>query len=131
MGSYGIGVSRLVGAVIEAFHDERGICWPMSVAPFHISLINLMHDDDECKKISEDLYTKLKLKGIEVLYDDRNCSIGKKFSDNDLIGIPYQVIIGKRDLKESLLEIKERKTYKSLKIKIDDVIEHLVNKIGL
>ena len=100
MGSYGIGVSRLVGAIIEAYHDEKGIKWPLSVAPFHISIINLMVDDPLCKKISDEIYQKLLNKNLEILYDDRDCSIGKKLADNELIGIPFQVIVGKRDLKK-------------------------------
>tara|TARA_Y100001960_G_C14710357_1_gene846662 strand:- start:311 stop:1606 length:1296 start_codon:yes stop_codon:yes gene_type:complete len=131
MGSYGIGISRLVGAIIEAFHDEKGIIWPISVAPFHISLINLMPDDENCKKISDDIYNKFNNSGLEVLYDDRSFSIGKKLSDNDLIGIPYQIIIGKRDIKENLVEIKERKTNQSTKIEIDNIINYLIDKISL
>jgi len=129
MGSYGIGVSRLVGAVIEAFHDEKGIIWPLSVAPFQVALINLMVDDDECIIKSQEIYNKLVNKNIEVLYDDRDCSIGKKLSDNDLIGIPYQIIIGKRDVKENLLEVKNRKTYKSEKINIESVFDYIFDKI--
>jgi len=131
MGSYGIGISRLVGAIIEAFHDEKGIVWPISVAPFHISLINLMTDDENCKKISDEIYNKFQNTDLDVLYDDRNYSIGKKLSDNDLIGIPYQIIIGKRDIKENLVEIKERKTNQSEKIKIDNIINYLISKISL
>ena len=116
--------------IIEAFHDDRGIVWPISVAPFHISLINLMTDDDKCKQASEDLYNKLLNKNIEVLYDDRKYSMGKKLSDNDLIGIPYQIIIGKRDLKENLIEVKDRKTYKSQKLDPDQAFNFLINEIN-
>ena len=130
MGSYGIGISRLVGAIIEAFHDEKGIIWPKQVAPFQISIINLMIDDEKCCEFSEEIYNTLLKNNIEVLYDERDCSLGKKFSDNDLIGIPYQIIIGKRDLKENLVEFKERKTYESKKINKDDVINFLTDKIG-
>ena len=111
MGSYGIGISRLVGAIIEAFHDDKGIIWPVQVAPFHISIINLMPEDNKCTEVSEKLYNNFLNAKIDVLYDDREFSIGKKLSDNDLIGIPYQIIIGKRDLKENLIEVKDRKTY--------------------
>ena len=130
MGSYGIGISRLVGAIIEAFHDDRGIVWPIPVAPFHISLINLMTDDDKCNEVSENLYNNLLNKNIEVLYDDRKFSMGKKLSDNDLIGIPYQIIIGKRDLKENLIEVKDRKTYKSQKLDPDQAFNFLINEIN-
>ena len=84
MGSYGIGISRLVGAIIEAYHDEKGIVWPKSISPFHISLINLMANNKECSSICEKLYQEFSNKNIEVLYDDRDVSIGKKFSDSDL-----------------------------------------------
>tara|TARA_B100000029_G_scaffold401173_1_gene400329 strand:+ start:2344 stop:3645 length:1302 start_codon:yes stop_codon:yes gene_type:complete len=127
MGSYGIGVSRLVGAIIEAFHDDKGIIWPLSVAPFHVSLINLMTEDSKCFEVSEKIYLELSNRKIEVLYDDRDCSIGKKLSDNDLIGCPYQIIVGKRDLKNNLVELKDRKTYESRKLSPENLV-NLVNK---
>jgi len=120
MGSYGIGISRLVGAIIEAFHDAKGIKWPISVAPFHVTIINLMVNDDECKKAAEKLYENFINISIETLYDDRDCSVGKKLSDNDLIGIPIQIIIGKRDIKDNLIEIKIRSTNESNKMSVDD-----------
>jgi len=130
MGSYGIGISRLVGAIVEAFHDKMGIIWPVPVAPFHISLINLMADDDKCKEVSENLYRNFLSKNIDVLYDDREFSIGKKLSDNDLIGIPYQVIIGKRDLKDNLIEIKDRKSYQSQKLNPEQALNFLTKEIN-
>ena len=81
MGSYGIGVSRLVGALIEALHDEKGIRWPLSVAPFKISIINLMIGNEDCKQKCDEIYIKFRNMNIEVLYDDRDCSIGKKLTD--------------------------------------------------
>jgi len=126
MGSYGIGVSRLVGAIIEAYHDEKGIKWPLSVAPFHVSIINLMVDDPSCKKISDEIYQKLSNKNLEILYDERDCSIGKKLADNELIGIPFQVIVGKRDLKDNLIELKNRTTNESKKISPEEVINFLL-----
>ena len=131
MGSYGIGISRLVGAIVEAFHDKMGIIWPVPVAPFHISLINLMADDDKCKEVSENLYRNFLSKNIDVLYDDREFSIGKKLSDNDLIGMPYQVIIGKRDLKDNLIEIKDRKSYQSQKLNPEQALNFLTKEINL
>ena len=126
MGSYGIGVSRLVGAIIEAFHDDNGIKWPLSIAPFHVSIINLMIEDEECKKISDHLYESLLRNSFEILYDDRDCSIGKKLSDNELIGIPYHIIIGKRDLKNNLVELKNRHTNESKKMSPDEIINFLI-----
>ena len=89
-----------------------------------------MTDDDKCNAVSEKLYNKLLNKNIEVLYDDRKVSVGKKLSDNDLIGIPYQVIIGKRDLKENLIEVKDRKTYKSQRLNPDQTFNFLINEIN-
>ncbi len=129
MGSYGIGVSRLVGAIIEAFHDDKGIIWPIQVAPFKISLINLMPEDNKCKSESDRLYEKLLTNNSDVLYDDRDCSIGKKLSDNDLIGVPYQLIIGKRDLAQNLVELKERKTNISKKFTPEEAYNFLVKEI--
>ena len=126
MGSYGIGVSRLVGAIIEAYHDDKGIKWPLSVAPFHVSIINLMLNDISCKKISDDIYQKLLNKNLKILYDDRDCSIGKKLADNELIGIPFHVIIGKRDLKNNLIELKNRTTNESKKMSPEEVINFLL-----
>ena len=128
MGSYGIGVSRLVGALIEAFHDEKGIKWPLSVTPFKISIINLMIDDEECKKLCDEIYEKFFNMDIEILYDDRDCSIGKKLSDNELIGIPYHLIIGKRDLKENLVELKTRSNNISKKMNPEEAVNLLLNK---
>ena len=131
MGSYGIGISRLVAAIIEAFHDEKGIKWPLSVAPFHISIINLMIDDKDCKNICDYMYEKLKNESFEVLYDERDISIGKKLSDNELIGIPFQIIIGKRDLKNNLVELKNRITMESKKMPPNEVINFLLKNISL
>jgi len=122
MGSYGIGISRLVGAIIEAFHDDKGIKWPMSVAPFHASLINLMVNDKACVKMANIMYEKISSSKLDVLYDDRDCSIGKKLSDNDLIGIPYQVIIGKRDLKDNIVEFKNRLNNETKKISPEEAL---------
>jgi prolyl-tRNA synthetase len=110
MGSYGIGVSRLVGAIIEASHDDAGIIWPRSVAPFTVGLINLRAGDARCVAAADDLYAKLSRAGIEVLYDDRDESPGAKFAAMDLIGLPWQLVIGPRGLDKGVVEMKERKT---------------------
>ena len=129
MGSYGIGVSRLVGAIIEAYHDDKGIQWPISVAPFKIAIINLMPDDQDCATKAMDYYKYLMDNKIDVILDDRFCSIGKKLSDNELIGIPYQIIIGKRDLKNGFVELKNRQTNKIEKIETDKLIDILNKKL--
>jgi prolyl-tRNA synthetase len=108
MGSYGIGVSRLVGAIIESSHDENGIIWPKSVAPFDVALINIRPQDEECSRACEELYQKLKSLGLDVLYDDTADSAGKKFAAMDLIGIPAQLAIGPRGLKDNKVEFKKR-----------------------
>jgi prolyl-tRNA synthetase len=109
-GSYGVGVSRLVGAVIEASHDDAGIVWPESVAPFDVALINLKQGDAKVDTACEDLYAKLKNARRAVLYDDTSERPGAKFACQDLIGIPYQLIVGPRGLDKGLIEVKTRKT---------------------
>ncbi|MBE7637581.1 proline--tRNA ligase [Sneathiella sp. P13V-1] len=108
MGSYGIGVSRLVGGIIEACHDENGIVWPEEVAPFKVGLINLKSGDDACDAACEDLYHKLEAAGVEVLYDDTSDRAGAKFANMDLIGLPWQISIGPRGVKSGMVEIKNR-----------------------
>ena len=110
MGSYGIGVSRLVGALIEANHDEAGIVWPESVAPFRVGLINLRAGDARCRDAADDLYGKLRGAGVEVLYDDRDESPGAKFAAMDLIGLPEQLVIGPRGIAAGTVEIKDRRS---------------------
>jgi len=128
MGSYGIGISRLVGAIIEASHDDLGIIWPKSVTPFHISLINLILDNKQCLEASEKLYSLFTNMNIDVLYDDRDVSIGKKFSDNDLIGFPFQLIIGPKGIKNNIIEIKERKTGKIEKLSFQESENFIINQ---
>jgi prolyl-tRNA synthetase len=122
MGSYGIGVSRLVGAIIEASHDDAGIIWPEGVAPFRIGLISLKADDPKTKEVCEDLYRKLTAAGIEVLYDDTDERAGAKFSAFDLIGLPWQVIVGPRGLASGQLEVKNRKTGERQNLSPDAVL---------
>ncbi|MDX1738116.1 MAG: proline--tRNA ligase [Alphaproteobacteria bacterium] len=125
MGSYGIGVSRLAGAIIEANHDENGIIWPESVAPFKVGLVNLRVGDADCDRVSEDLFEKCQAAGIEVLYDDRDTRAGAKFSDMDLIGLPWQVVIGPKGVKAGIAEIKNRKSGEKSEISLDKVIEFI------
>jgi prolyl-tRNA synthetase len=108
MGSYGIGVSRLAGAIIEAYHDERGIMWPEPVAPFRIGLINLRPDNEACTTLAEDLYARLQRAGSSVLLDDRSESPGVKFAAMDLIGLPFQVVVGPRGARQGLVELRLR-----------------------
>ncbi len=110
MGSYGVGVSRLVGGIIEASHDEDGIIWPKSVAPFGAGIINLKSGDEEADKVCEEIYTKLGAAGVDPLYDDKADRGGVKFSRMDLIGLPYQIVVGPRGLKDGIVEVKDRAT---------------------
>jgi len=108
MGSYGIGPSRLVAAIIEASHDEAGIIWPEPVAPFKVMILNLKQGAADTDAACEQLYRDLAAKGVEVLYHDLDERPGAKFATADLIGIPYQVLIGPRGLAEGKVEVKKR-----------------------
>jgi prolyl-tRNA synthetase len=124
-GSYGIGVSRLVAGIIEASHDAAGIIWPEEVSPFDIGLINVKAGDAEADAVCDKLYADLSKKGKDVLYDDRNQPGGAKFATMDLIGLPWQVIIGPRGLKDGVAEIKNRKTGERENVALDKVVERL------
>jgi prolyl-tRNA synthetase len=125
MGSYGVGVSRLLGAIIEASHDEAGIVWPESVAPFDVGLINLRAGDEACDAACEKAYKALAAAGREVLYDDRDDRPGAKFASMDLIGIPWQLIIGPKGLAEGKVEIKNRATGERHTADFDEVLAQL------
>jgi prolyl-tRNA synthetase len=113
MGSHGIGVSRLLGAIIEASHDDNGIIWPEGVTPFHCGIVNLKQGDAEADKACEDLYNALTAKGLEPLYDDRNERAGGKFATMDLIGLPWRITVGPRGLKNGVVELTSRRTGES------------------
>jgi prolyl-tRNA synthetase len=125
MGSYGIGPTRLVPAIIEASHDDAGIVWPVSVAPFEAMVINLKAGDGPTDAACERLYAELNAAGIEPLYDDRDAPAGAKFANADLIGIPYQAIIGPRGLKDGTAEIKHRKDGTRETLPLDQVAGRL------
>ncbi|WP_026986226.1 proline--tRNA ligase [Fodinicurvata fenggangensis] len=125
MGSYGIGVSRLVGGIIEASHDDDGIIWPASVAPFDVGLINLQVDNEDCTNACEDAYARLKEAGLDVLYDDREERAGAKFADMDLIGLPWQMTIGPRGLKKGVVELKNRATGERQELSLDSALTQL------
>jgi prolyl-tRNA synthetase len=125
MGSYGIGVSRLVGALIEANHDDAGIVWPQSVAPFRVGLINLRAGDARCSTAAEDFYAKLLNAGIEVLYDDRDESPGAKFATMDLIGVPDQIVIGPRGIAAGTVELKARRSGERVEASLDTALDRL------
>ncbi len=128
MGSYGIGVSRLVGALIEANHDDNGIIWPESVAPFHVGLVNLRGADAKCVAASDALYGKLQDAGVAVLYDDRDESPGAKFARMDLIGLPWQLIVGPRGVAAGTLEVKNRRTGERQDLPAEAALQRLAAK---
>jgi prolyl-tRNA synthetase len=108
MGSYGIGPTRLVAAIIEAFHDDAGIKWPEAVAPFRVAILNLKQGDGATDAACESLYQQLAAKGVEVLYNDLEERPGPKFAATDLIGIPWQILVGPKGLGEGKVELKCR-----------------------
>jgi len=126
MGSYGIGISRLAGAIIEASHDDAGMIWPESVAPFKVGLINLRVGDKGCDGVCSDLYAKLRRAGVEVLYDDRDERPGVKFATMDLIGLPYQLIVGPRGVKQGVVELKRREGGEAEELSAESALARLV-----
>lgn len=125
MGSYGVGVSRLLGGIIEASHDEAGIIWPESVAPFHVGLINMRAGDADVDQACESLYRQLTNAGREVLYDDTDTRAGNKFATMDLIGLPWQLIVGPRGLKNGEVEIKNRNTGERENLSLEAAVNRL------
>jgi prolyl-tRNA synthetase len=127
MGSYGIGVSRLVGAIIEASHDDNGIIWPDSVAPWKVGLVTMRGDDAASIAAADDIYARLTAAGVETLYDDRDERGGVKLGSMDLIGLPWQLVIGPRGLAAGTVELKNRRTGEKLELSIDDALARLTS----
>ena len=125
MGSYGIGVSRLVGAIIEASHDDAGIVWPEAVAPWQVGLVTMRGDDPASIAAADDLYARLTAAGVETLYDDRDERGGVKLGSMDLIGLPWQIILGPRGLAAGTVELKNRRTGEKVELPIDAVVGRL------
>jgi prolyl-tRNA synthetase len=125
MGSYGVGVSRLLGAIIEASHDEGGIIWPESVAPFDVGIVNMRQGDAACDAACETAYNALKAAGRDVLYDDTDARGGAKFATMDLIGLPWQLIVGPKGIAEGVVEIKNRKSGERHTASLDSVLDGL------
>jgi len=125
MGSYGIGVSRLMGAIIEASHDDAGIIWPEAVAPYKVGLINMRADDAKCSAAADDLYARLGAAGVEVLYDDRDERGGAKFATMDLIGVPWQLVIGPKGLERGVVELKNRRSGEKVELSIEGAMTRL------
>lgn len=129
MGCYGIGVSRMVAAAIEQNHDERGIIWPVAIAPYQVLVIALKWSEEEERKVAEEIYNGLCEGGTDVLLDDRDESAGVKFADGDLIGIPVQIVVGKRSLAEGCVEIKVRSTGVSEKVVVAEAVSNVLAKL--
>ncbi|MEQ8403247.1 MAG: His/Gly/Thr/Pro-type tRNA ligase C-terminal domain-containing protein, partial [Roseitalea porphyridii] len=125
MGSYGIGPSRLIGAIIEASHDDNGIIWPDSVAPFGAVVINMKPGEEACDNWSERAYAALGEAGVDPLYDDTDQRPGAKFATADLIGLPWQLIIGPRGVKAGTVELKHRATGEKHELDLDAAIARI------
>ncbi len=123
MGSHGIGVSRLIGAIIEANHDDKGIIWPESVAPYKVGIVNLKQGGDDTDVVCEQLYNGLALCGLDPLYDDRNERAGAKFASMDLIGCPWRITVGPRGLKNGMVELTCRRTGESEEMSPEAALE--------
>jgi prolyl-tRNA synthetase len=125
MGCYGIGVGRTAAAAIEQNHDEKGIIWPVPIAPFAVALLSLDPGSEEVHAVAEKIYDGLVQAGVEVLFDDREERPGVKFNDADLLGLPLRVTVGGRGVKEGVAELKERATGKENKVALDEVVEEV------
>ncbi len=129
MGSYGVGVSRLAGALIEAHHDEAGCKWPVSVAPFHVGLVNLKPGDAAADAACAEAYAKLGAEGVEVLYDETAVRPGEKFARMDLIGLPFQLIVGPRGLADGKVEIKARSDGAREELPLDAALQSILGRV--
>jgi prolyl-tRNA synthetase len=125
MGSYGVGVSRLVGAIIEASHDEAGIIWPDSVAPWSVGLVTMRADDEPTVAAADDLYSRLGAAGVEILYDDRDERGGVKLGTMDLLGLPWQLIVGPRGIANGQVELKRRSTGEREELSLESALARL------
>ena len=129
MGCYGIGITRTVAAAIEQYHDEAGIIWPASLAPYQVLILPVTTKDSKIVEVSDDLYEQLSALGVEVLYDDRDERAGVKFKDGDLVGIPYRICVGERNLQKGLVEVRERRSGKIELIPLEDVAQYLRDQL--
>ncbi|MFS8525096.1 MAG: proline--tRNA ligase, partial [Limnochordales bacterium] len=125
MGCYGIGVSRTMAAIIEQHHDENGIIWPVSVAPYHVIIVPVMYEDEQQRQVAEQLYEELDRAGVEVVLDDRDERAGVKFKDADLLGFPLRITIGPKSLKEGQVELKSRDGRMEERVPIGETVERV------
>ena len=125
MGSYGVGVSRLVGAIIEASHDDAGIIWPESVAPWKVGIVTMRQDDEPSVGAAEELYGNLQLAGVEVAYDDRDERGGATLATMDTIGLPWQLIVGPRGIAAGTVELKRRSSGERQELSVESALARL------
>jgi prolyl-tRNA synthetase len=130
MGSYGIGVERAMAAAVEVHHDDKGIVWPVAIAPFEVVVVIAQQDDPAVAEAGERVYQALLDAGVEVIVDDRNVRAGVKFSDAELVGIPFRVTVGKRGLSAGVAELTDRATAHTVQIPLDDLPKHVREKVG-
>ncbi len=130
MGCYGIGVGRLAASICEAHHDDYGPIWPLAVAPWQVHLCAVRADDAEVQAYANKLYEELQIKGVEVIYDDRRVSAGVMFSDADLIGVPFRVIVSPRNIKQNIIEIVSRDKSLSINVSMTSVVEEIMKNLS-
>jgi prolyl-tRNA synthetase len=123
MGTYGIGVTRTVAAVIEQLHDENGMIWPYPIAPYTVHVIAVNAKDETTRTVAESIYEGLSDRGVEVLYDDRDERPGTKFKDADLLGMPLRVTVGEKGLKDGIVELRDRRTGAVERVAVADAVE--------
>ena len=128
MGCYGIGVTRTLAAIVEQYHDEHGIIWPIHLAPYQVVIIPINYAEEAQQQLADECYALLKQHHVEVILDDRNSKAGFKFKDWDLIGIPLQIIVGKK-ASEGIVEFKQRKTQNKEELSLQQVVEKILNCI--
>jgi prolyl-tRNA synthetase len=129
MGSYGIGVGRLLACIAEEHHDERGLVWPISVAPYEVHLVSLGGEGTQAQQIADDLYSRLESDRVEVLYDDREASPGVKFADADLIGLPLRVTVSARSLERGGVEVKRRDGVEVVIVPVEGVVDYVAGEV--
>ncbi len=130
MGSYGIGVGRLLACIAEENHDESGLVWPISVAPFQVVIVSLARKEGECQQVAEQIYNDLKENGIEVLFDDRKENPGVKFKDADLIGIPIRLTVGDRGIKNGVIELKLRRDAEHRDVAVEETVDCVIGSVS-
>jgi prolyl-tRNA synthetase len=129
MGTYGIGVTRTVAAVIEQLHDEQGIVWPYSIAPYPVHIVAVNMKDDATRAAAESIYQGLSQRAIEVLYDDRDERPGTKFKDADLLGMPLRVTVGEKGLKDGVVELRDRRSGEVERVPVGGAVERCERRV--